>query len=94
MRFKVPPRCHAVTHGGVALAISPEGAIEAETEAATHLLAHGIVPWPETDRDAPLVPATARERLVTALEAAGVPGPYPKTPAAPRARPRGSRTRR
>jgi hypothetical protein len=82
MRFKVPPNCSAVTHGGATHTVSAEGAIEADGAAAPLLLAHGILPWPEADEAAAPSAPTTRETLVAALAAAGVAGPYPKTLAA------------
>jgi hypothetical protein len=45
MKFRAPPHCSVVIHGGVTLAVASDGSIEAPETEAAYLLAHGITPW-------------------------------------------------
>ncbi|WP_158810112.1 hypothetical protein [Beijerinckia sp. L45] len=48
MKFRTPPHCRLVIHGGVTLAVAADGSIEAPEADAAHLLAHGVEPWAPT----------------------------------------------
>ena len=45
MKFRTPPHCAVVTHGGTTLTVAADGSIEAPESDAALLRAHGIVPW-------------------------------------------------
>jgi hypothetical protein len=72
MKFRAPPHCRVVIHGGTPLAVAPDGSIEAPEAEAALLLAHGITPW------APAVPPAGTpsrplgDRAIEAMSRAAV----------------------
>lgn len=65
MKFRAPPHCRAVSHGGTTLAVAPDHSIEAPEADAAQLSTHGIKPWASAMGHAP----PPRQRCTQDLEA-------------------------
>jgi hypothetical protein len=89
MKFRAPPHCCVVSHGGTPLAVAPDGSIEAPEAEAALLLAHGITPWaPAAPPASPLarplsdraIEVMSREAVIAALATMGrAPSPSTRT---------------
>ncbi len=78
MRFHVPVDCCALVHEGELLTVAPDRSLEAPEEAASILLAHGIVPSQSCESGSAVpdvglrdVETMSRSALLAALNAFG-----------------------
>ncbi len=72
MKFRAPPHCSVVIHGGTTLAVAPDGSIEAPETEAVHLLAHGITPWASTPLPTPTPSRRPSDREIEAMSRGAV----------------------
>lgn len=80
MKYRLPQHCSAIVVEGEALAVAPDGSVEATEASIAALLAHGATPWREAAPGVPVsrslpalgeIDALSRSALANALTALG-----------------------